>query len=352
MNARRGALALLCSLIAVTACGNDTDSSANRAAVLANLSTNVITPGYEQFDQSTAALATATAKLCEAPDKAALTAARSAWARAWTDWNRTRAFRFGPLDELDAVADIAFMVDTAKIDKLLADAKGKPGPAFTAAALGEKGADVRGLAAIEHLLFTRDPLDPNPCAYAAAAAKLVADAAHEVEVAWTEPGADNPAFRDQLAKPGDGRYLDEQAAVGDLVNGLSMALTESTRRLASAQAAPPGEREETGSHGGSRLRDELWSVRASYFGAPSGTEGEGVSDLVAAMSPTADERAGDLIERAESAAAALPPSLADASEAELANAYKLVRNAGTIVRAEVASELGVTLSLGDADGDS
>ena len=36
----------------------------------------------------------------------------------------------------------------------------------------------------------------------------------------------------------------------------------------------------------------------------------------------------------------------------MTDAYRLVRNTGTIVRAEVASELGVTLSLGDADGDS
>ena len=62
-------------------------------------------------------------------------------------------------------------------------------------------------------------------------------------------------------------------------------------------------------HGGSRLRDELWSVRASYFGATSGTEGEGVSDLVKAVSPTADERVGaDLIERADQAVAKLPAS--------------------------------------------
>ncbi len=358
MNARRGALALLCSVVALgsvlalTACGDDNDSTATRADVLKNLSINVITPTYEQLDASTAALTSALSKVCAGPDPATVAAARSAWTQAFADWNSTRAFRFGPLLEADAGADITFMVDTEKIDKLLAESKEKPSPAFTDEGLWEKGADVRGLAAIEHLLFTRDPLDPHVCSYAAAAAMLVANSAHDVKVAWTEPNNGDPAFRDQLATPGKGRYLDEQAAVGDLVNGLSMALTESTRALASAQAAPPGEREDTTGHGGSRLHDELWSVLASYFGPIAGTKGKGVGDLVAAVSPTTDARVSELLADADTAVADLPTSLANASAVEIADAYEVVRNAGTIVRAEVASELGVTLSLGDADGDS
>ena len=192
------------------------------------------------------------------------------------------------------------------------------------------------------------------CAYATAAAALTAKSAHDVGAAWTDGQDDDAPFRDQLAQPGKvkGRYLTPQAVVGDFVNGLSMSLTEAARDLAAAAGAAPGAREAAGSHGGSRLRDMIRSAHASYFGAPTGTAGNGVSDLLAAVSPTADKRMQARLGKADAAVAALPRSLADASKAELTKAYEAVRDAGTTVRTEVASELGVTLSLGDADGDS
>jgi predicted lipoprotein len=345
---RSGALLAIASLIAFSAC-NDNDANAAREDVLRNLSYEVITPAYVQLGRSTEQLEQATQELCDAPSPEARRAAQDAWEQAWSAWNRTRAFRFGPIVEADAAADIAFMVDTEKVDELLET----PGEPLTADALSDKGADVRGLGAIEHLLFTRDPLDPATCAYAAAATELVGNSAHDVAVAWTEPGADVPAFSDQLAEPGEGgRYLNAQAAVGDLVNGISMALTESARELANAEAAPPGERESVGTHGGSRVRDALWSVRVSYSGSTDGTDGDGVGDLVADVSATADERVRGLLEQAERQVSTFPDSLDDAEADALTDAYNAVRNAGTIVRAEVASELGVTISLGDADGDS
>jgi len=344
---------LVLSPALLAACGNDNDSNATRADVLSNLSTDVFTPVYVELDRSTQALASATETLCGDPEEAQLRATRTAWTRAWTAWNRTRAFRFGPIIETRANADIAFMVDPDKIDTLLAEGRDTDtGEAFTAASLSEKGADVQGLAAVEHLLFERDPLEPATCAYADAASELAAAAARKIGVAWTDGAGDDKPFRDQLANPGDGMYTNAQGAVGDLVNGMSMALTEATRELANAETAPPGERETVGSHGGSRLRDMVWSVRAAYFGAASGTEGDGIADLVAAVSATADERVRDLLERADKAVAALPTSLDEASPGALANAYRLVRLTGAIVRTEVASELAVTLSLGDADGDS
>jgi predicted lipoprotein len=348
---RSCALVAVVSLVLLTAC-NDNDANAARGDVLRNLSHEVITPAYTRLGQSTEQLAQTTAALCDAPSAEARRAAQDAWEQAWSAWNRTRAFRFGPIVEADAAADIAFMVDTDKVDELL-DAPGQEGEPLTPEALEAKGADVRGLGAVEHLLFTGDALDPAACAYAAAAAELVADSAGGVADAWAEPSDDAPAFRDQLAEPGaGGRYLNAQAAVGDLVNGISMALTDAARELANAEAAPPGGRETVGTHGGSRVRDALWSVRAGYFGSTDGTDGDGLSDLVADVSETADERVRDLLDQAEQQVSTFPDSLDDADADTLTDAYDAVRNAGTIVRAEVASELGVTISLGDADGDS
>jgi uncharacterized protein len=346
------ALVLCIGVFGVTACSSDeTDATANRAEVLRNLSKRVITPVYVELDEATAHLAETTTALCASPDPARLTAAQRAWDDAWQAWNRTRAFRFGPMTDDRTGSDITFMVDTDKIDNVVSN-RDPAAPLPTVETVRFAGADTRGLSAVQYLLFDADATAPRACAYAAAAATLAAEASHTTRLVWTDETEGEPPFGRQLAEPGTGTYDDGQAAVEDLVNGLAMALTETTRELADAEATPADEREAIGEHGGTRLQDFLWSVRASYFGTTTGTDGAGIDDLVAAVSPTADERVRDLVERSSAAVDALPASLADASTAELRKAYRLVRNTGTIVRAEVASELGVTLSLGDADGDS
>ena len=153
------------------------------------------------------------------------------------------------------------MVDTAKIDAVLAGSEPGVGPPFTAESLGAAGADVRGLAAVEHLLFENDPTDPDTCAYAAAAAALVAEETRAARVAWTDGADGEPPFAELFANPGNDMYADAQAVLDDLVNGMAMALTEATKELADAEAAPPGERDTVGGHGGDRVRDTIWSVR-------------------------------------------------------------------------------------------
>lgn len=347
------ALGAVVATVAVvgSGCGNDTQVPAERSKVFRSVAEQVIVPAYEDLAASMAALESAVENLCARPDAAALTEARERWLDAWRSWSRTRAFRFGPLTETRNLTDIAFMVDPAKIDALIAGSDPSVGPPFTAESLAATGTDVRGLGAIEHVLFA-DAVGPEACSYASAAAEIVADNAEEARVAWVD-GTDGAApFAEQLAEPGgDSAYADGQAALDDLVNGVSMALTEATRELADAEAAAPGARESGTQHGGVRVRETLASVRSVYLGARDGSA-PGIDDLVEGIAPESAERVRDFLARADAAVAGLPDSLDDASTGELRKAYLAARNAGTLVRAEVASELGVTLSLSDSDGDS
>ena len=134
----------------------------------------------------------------------------SAWVDAWRAWNRTKAFRFGPLTDSRAVSDIGFMVDTEKIDAVIDGSEAARCPAVhRGVASGAAGADVRGLAAVEHVLFQRDPTEPDPCSYAAAAAALVAD---ETAARRTRRGptgrAAIPPFADACRDPGNAKYAD------------------------------------------------------------------------------------------------------------------------------------------------
>ncbi len=346
------ALALVVLAVAVGACGDDHDAPASRRVVYRNLAANVISPLYERLDEATADLATATSALCADPSAANVDAARTAWEHAWQAWNRTKAFRFGPLTDSRAVADIGFMVDGHKVDTVVDGSNAAVGPPFTADSVAATGADVRGLAAIEHVLFQRDPTEPDTCAYAAAAASLVAEKAAMARAAWTEGTNGDPAYADLVAKPGNEAYGDSQAVLDDLVNGMAMALSEATKALADAESAPPDRRDTFGTHGGDHVRDTLWSVRASYEGSLRDGGGRGVGALVADASSDADARFRTNLERATRAARALPPDLERAKAALVDEAYRRFRALGTNTRAEVASILGVTLSLSDSDGDS
>jgi len=247
------------------------------------------------------------------------------------------------------VSDIGFMVDTDKIDEVVEGSEAAVGPPFTAESVGAAGADVRGLAAIEHVVFQRDPTEANNCAYAAAAATLVAEKAGEARAAWTEGTDGDPAYADLVAKPGNDAYGDSQAVLDDFVNGMAMALSEATKALADARSAPPGQRDIVGSHGGDQVRDTLWGVRAAYEGSLTNADSRGVGTLVADASSDADERFHTKLERATRAARRLPSDLDDAL---VDQSYRRFRALGTTTRAEVASILGVTLSLSDSDGDS
>ena len=337
----------------LVACGDDTDTSANRRDVYRNLARNVITPVYVELDRSTASLATAMETLCSDPTAANVDDARDAWVDAWKAWNRTKAFRFGPLTTSRAVSDIGFMVDTDKLEAVVDGNEPTVPPPFSADSVGAAGADVRGLGAVEHLIFERDPTEADPCAYAAAAATLVAEKSAAASAAWTRGAKGDPPYAALMSDPDNATYADSQAVLDDLVNGMAMALTESTKELADAESAPPGERDTVGGHGGDRVRDTLWSVRAAYDGSTTGDDsGRGVGALLAAASDDADERFRSILARATTAARALPADLDRATVDAIDRAYLRTRSLGTITRAELASILGVTLSLSDSDGDS
>ncbi len=327
---------------------------ADRGEVLAAIADDVIVPAFTELGAATDELATTTAALCTSPDEATLAAARAAWDEAQGAWRRTEAFRFGPAKTLRSNARIAYPIDAEKLDELLATAGELPDP-ITPEAVAELGADVRGLAAIEQLLFTpadAATLDPRACAYLRAAAVDVRDGAEELRAAWAE-GVDGAApFAEQLADPGgDSMYADEQEAVDDLVNGSIAALTTITEMELGADPATvdvgPARR------AGADVADMLASVQSVYgtsTGDPDTDDPQvGLSVLVAEQSLSTDRRVLADLADAAVAVAALPDPLA-AGEL-LSDAYDQVSDVRVAMRTEVASLLGVTVGFSDSDGD-
>ncbi len=345
--------------------------TADRDEVVGAIADEVILPAFDELAAATGELTTATDELCATPDATTLDAARAAWDDAQGAWRRTEAFRFGPAKTLHSIGRIAYPIDPEKLDELFTTAGELPDP-ITPEAVADLGADVRGLAAIEQLLFgpaDAASLDPRACAYAAAAAVDVQAGAEGLSAAWRDGVDGEAAFADQLSDPGgDSMYADTQEAVDDLVNGSIAALTTITDMvLGPASGADTGTPDPASVDVGAAHRagrdaaDMLASVQSVYgtsTGDPDSDEPElGLSVLVAEQSLSTDQRVIANLADAAAALAALPDPLATVDPADpeqielIQDAYDQVSDVRVAMRTEIASLLGVTVGFSDSDGD-
>jgi predicted lipoprotein len=348
-----------------------TQDAPDQGEVVRAIADEVIVPAFAELAQATAALATSTEALCASPTEEGLDAAQAAWNDAQGAWRRTEAFRFGPAKDLHSIGRIAYPIDPAKLDEMFATPGGLPA-SITPESVADLGADVRGLAAIEQLLFTPssvEELTEPACAYAHAASVEVQAGADELAAAWTEGVDGDAAFADQMAEPGDdSMYGSEQEAVNDLVNGAVSALTTITEmELGPASGAETGTPDPASVDQGAAHRaaqdvaDMLASVQSVYgtsTGDPDSDAPElGLSVLVAEQSLSTDQRVIANLADAAAAVAAMPAPLVSVDPADgaqvalITDAYDQVSDVRVAMRTEVASQLGVTVGFSDSDGD-
>ena len=377
-----GATVMVLVLVMAAACSGSSSPEASpgttaaavpaRSAVIAQLVDQVMVPGYQRMEASSQALAGAVDSLCAAPSPEALAQAQQAWRDTNTAWNVTEAYRFGPA--MDKATTVEYPVDEAKVKKLLAAAK--PPTPFTAESLNALGSDVRGLEAIELVLFSPEApgdLDARRCSYAQAATQIVARAAKDVRTAWTDGAGGKRSFAAQLKAPGsDSTIMTEQMAITEIVNGSISALgAVSDKRLGRASGEVtgtplPAETDAGPAHTAlTDATDILRSVQDVFVGTdasgsaagrtPGGAAPGGLQALIASQSSTTGPNLVAALRDATTAIQAIPSPLASVPVSDVAAvkaANLQVRAARLILRTEVASQLGVTLTFSDSDGDS
>ncbi len=349
--------------------GNSDVTAADRGEIVTAAVDDVIVPGYEKLADETAALVTATEELCASPTDETLAGARDAWETAQSAWAHTAAYRFGPIKDLRLLARINYAVDTDKIAKFAA-VSAEP---VTADELHGKGADLRGLNAVQYLLFTPAmvaELTPRACSYAVAGAALSAAAADETRAAWVDGVEGEAPAAEQMKNPGDdGMWSDTTESLEDLLNGVLGALTTVVdMQLGPAigvdgEAPAPQEADGGAAH---RLSDDMLDEIAGIEAIVAGVDGEGgqgggggLAALVAAAGAerTAESmievlaNATEAITRAGSPIHDLDPAVDTAAMDDLTEAHELLGGLRTTMSTEVASLLGLTVSFSDADGD-
>lgn len=347
------------------ACGGGDDTDALRRGVLRHIAHEVAEPAFEGFRAAAHAAADRVDALCAGPDAGPLAAARDAWQAERDAWQRLLPFSFGPIAEQMQQGPLDFWParpDT--IDAAITDAPAT----IDAAYLATRGTSAKGMPALEYLLFGTDPSavlpalqgpdGPRRCAYAVVLADDIAARADQLAGAWT------PGFADSLATAGAGStvYATTQAGVDAVTNKLIEALTVMVKakldtplgNLTGAAVDPALLESRFAARSKRELAVDLTAVWSVYHGADPVVNAEGLSVLVNDVDPGLNQRVHVQYESAARAVDMIPEPMATAL-VEHRGAVQFARDEidtlRRMIKLDVASALGVTLSLSDNDGD-
>lgn len=326
-------LALMLGTTVLVSCSNGGEAKKasagpSRSEAITEITDDVILPGLKKSSASASELDKAVAELCAAPSDASLGDAQDSWRKARDAWMSTSAYRVGPIGELHSKAKISYPINPEKLENLLSSGK------TDLDNIDELGADLRGLGGIEYVLFTpadAAALAPERCAYARAAAAGVVGGTNELAAAWTNE------YSKKFNAAG-------QDAIDDLVNASLASLATVGDMTLAPDATDPG-----AAH--NALADaaaELGSVRAVWGNDSADKAPVGLADLVATKSASAAKSFTTSLDSAIDAV----DSLASVDDAKAtAEAFDHVNDARVKLRTEVASQLGVTVTFTDSDGD-
>ncbi|HVK67580.1 MAG TPA: imelysin family protein [Polyangium sp.] len=369
----RSALALtLTFALAAASCETPTADDTAQRAVMHDLAYEVMLPIYDELEKEALPLPPAVAAFCDAPTEATLTAAQAAWRTARVPWKHAEAFRFGPVEDLRLGSALDFW--PARTDSIESAITAAPEP-VSAAHIASLGVSTKGLPALEYLLF--DPAGGNAavlaslggadaavkkrCAYARALAEAIATDATTAQDAWSLEGG---AFVDQVAKAGSGStlFLTGQDGIARVVNLLISGLQAVAENrvsgplgIVSGLGPDPTLLESRFSDNSiADLLGTLRGVEDIYLGRHGDRSGRGLSELVAARSPAIDSSVKKAFTDTMAATSAIPAPLRTAitdNPAAVTKAQDELRVLRRLLSTDVASVLGVAVTLSDNDGD-
>jgi predicted lipoprotein len=304
------------------------------AADTAQVVTDHIRPGYQQFAESAAALAA-----IESCDVKAL---RPAFHDAFDAWLAIAHLHFGPSEDEGRSLAIQFWPDPkglgAKAQRTLLTGDHA---ALTPDFMAQQSVAARGLAGLERLLYPADPLTTDPCPLIQATADDMARVASELAAGWGP-------FGDLLltaGDPGNPRFLTEdeakQALFTQLATGLEyIADRRIGRPLGTFDKPQPALAESVAS--GRPLRNITLSLEA-------------LRDLASTLSPDSPKTLAAFDHALDLASNLDDPTLATIADPQgrlkveiLQQAVRATRDAAL---AEIGPALGVTLGFNSQDGD-
>jgi predicted lipoprotein len=335
---------------------NDTRPPAvSKQAMLDNIARKVLLPAYTDLASRSADFAAAADAMTSTPNAATLKKAQQSWKDVLLAWRRTQAFAHGPIADLGVAGRIQFWPSRRQsVDRVLR----APRP-IDDTYIRELGANAVGLSALELMLFDTRQSDAARIAafagpdgdrqrkYFQALARELLTETRRVEQAWEGPAG-------FAAKFSAGGQQQLNLLVNDLLTAIETGAQGRLRLVIDKQGeqlAGP-ELVEGGLSGTSQqgLLALLIGARSMF----SGGDGMGVDDYLRTLKSSTARRVDAQFQKAIDAVQAIDGPLEQAigtRERAVKQAHEECRALEVLLKVEVASTLGVTLTFKSTDGD-
>lgn len=361
-------------LLMLLALGCDSENSNNdisydRTAFLENFADNLIIPGFADYATKVSALHMAAETFAETANEENLLALRGAHKAAWLQYQYVAFFEIGPSasrffrDEVNI-----FPTDSGQINAKIANSD------YTLT--GADNIDVKGFPAIDYLLHGVGASTEEVLAYYGDAQNgfarfdylLTLTAALDVmatDIAEEWAGAYRDNFIENLG-------TDVGSSTGFLVNEFNKQFDLRIKNgkvgipsgVKSFERVNPDKVECL--YGGYSKELALQALHASLdifkgIGFTSGTDGEGFDDYLDALGATTEEvnlsvAIIEAIQQSASRVEQVPTTFYEASQqydasGEMVNAYNALQAVIPLIKVDMTSAMGVTITFQDNDGD-
>jgi predicted lipoprotein len=327
----------------------------SKQVMLESIGRNVLVPGYAALAAATTDLSAAVDALSENPTVASLERARQAWTHVLVAWRRTQSFAHGPVADLGVYPRIQFWPSRAQAVERVLRAQRPIDDTY----VQEMGANAVGLSALELLLF-----DPHTDAaarvatftglsgerqrlYVRALARDLVKQSRLVVQAWQAPAG-------YATKFGAGGQQQLNLLVNDMLEAVETGAENRLRVVLERHTERQfrGELLEGGLSGTSQQ-----GLLALLIGAKSlfsGANGSGIDDYLRQLRSPAAGRVDLQFQRAIDAVRSLDGPLEQAiatREQAFKKAHEECRALQIMLKTEVASTLGVTITFKSTDND-
>lgn len=330
-------------------------AAGTRQSALDNIGRTVLLRGYSDLAARSRDLGIAVDALAAAPGPATLDSAQRAWRATLLAWRRTQTFGHGPIADLGLSNRIQFWPSRRQsVDRVLRADRG-----IDDGYIQELGANAVGLSALEVLLF--DPrLDDRgraaafsgasgarQRAYAQALARELSKRSRDIETAWQGPAGYAATF-------GSGGQQGLNVLVNDMLAALEIGAQGRLQAVIDHRSDPQLRTDlvEGGLSGTSQqgVLALLQGVRTAFAGG----EGDGLDDYLGRVNASTARRVDAQFRKAILAVQAIDGPLEQTVVVKpqlIADARDACRALEILLKVEVVSTLGVTLTFKSTDGD-
>jgi predicted lipoprotein len=330
-------------------------TTVSKQAALDNIAKNVLLPAYADLAARARDFSSAADALTAAPTPASLEKAQRAWREVLLAWRRTQAFAHGPVADLGVSGRIQFWPTRRQsVDRVLRAER-----PIDDSYIQELGAGAVGLSALEMLLFdTRQDVTERVASFRGAsgarqrqyfqalARELVKSTAN-VESAWRGGAGYAATF-------GKGGQDQLNLVVNDLLAAIESGAQERLRRVVDPHVEPVFRAELVEGGLSNTSQPGLLALVMGTQTLFMGGTGAGIDDYLKGLNPLTARRVDAQFQKTVDAIRAIDSPLERAVTTNpqlISRAWDACRALEILLKTEVASTLGVTLTFKSKDGD-